>query len=86
VKESTIEKINLLRTLIYKINEESDISFVFAYMDDTSGENNINISASVLDMLEAEDMLECIRCVLQQMGEGGEKIDLSNYFGKTGKA
>ena len=86
MKKSTIEKINLLRNLIYQINEDSDISFVFAYIDDSSGENNINISASVFDMLEAEDMLDSMRSILEQVGPGGQKIDLSNYFGKIGEA
>ena len=86
MKESTVEKINLLRNLIYQIHEDSDISFVFAYIDDSSEDSNINISASVLDMLEAEDMLESIHSILEQMSGDGGKVDLSNYYGKIGKA
>ena len=86
MKESTIEKINLLKTLIYQINEDSDISFVFAYIDESAGENAINVSASVFDLIEAEDMIECIYSILEQVGEEKGKIDLSNYYGKIGEA
>ena len=86
MKESIKEKINLLRTLIYQINEDGDISFVFAYIDESSEDRNINISASVLDMIEAEDMLDSIHSVLEQMSNEGGKVDLSNYYGKIGEA
>ena len=43
MKDSTIEKINLLRNLIYQIHEDSDISFVFAYIDESDEDNNINM-------------------------------------------
>ena len=86
MKDSTTEKINLLRNLIYQIHEDSNISFVFAYIDDSEEDNNINISASILDMLEAQDMLGSIHSILDQMSEDGGKIDLSNYYGKIGKA
>jgi len=86
MKKSTTDKISLLRSLIYEINEEANMSFVFAFIDDTSGEGTINISASVLDMLEAEDMLDSIHSILDQMSDRGEKIDLSNFYGKIGEA
>ena len=86
MKESIKEKINLLRTLIYQINEDGDISFVFAYIDESSEDRNINISASVLDMIEAEDMLESVHSILEQMSEDGGNVDLSNYYGKIGEA
>ena len=86
MKDSTTEKINLLRNLIYQIHEDSDISFVFAYIDESNEESSINISASVLDMLEAQDMLDSIRSILDQMSGEGGKLDLSNYYGKIGKA
>ena len=86
MKDSTIEKINLLRNLIHQIHEDSNMSFVFAYIDDSDEDNNINISASVLDMLEAQDMLGSIHSILDQMSEDGGKVDLSNYYGKIGKA
>ena len=86
MKESTIEKINLLKTLIYQINEDSDISFVFAYIDESAGENAISVSASVFDLIEAEDMLESVHSILEQMSEDGGNVDLSNYYGKIAEA
>ena len=86
MKDSTIEKINLLKNLIHQIHEASNMSFVFAYIDDSDEDNNINISASILDMLEAQDMLDSIRSILDQMSGEGGKVDLSNYYGKIGKA